>query len=102
VTDPQVKGVSPATIQKVGFIPSAIFTAAERRDLLAPCKGVKTPTVPKKPPKIKIITPEQFDTICLLSRHRRRRQLTERPTMRYQVGRVLRRRPAPERRISRV
>ena len=28
---------------------------------LHPCKGVKTPTVPKKP--LKIITPEQFDAI---------------------------------------
>jgi hypothetical protein len=28
VTDPQAKGVSPATIQKPGFILGAIFTAA--------------------------------------------------------------------------
>jgi len=63
VTDPQARGVSLATIQKVRFILSAIFTAA-LNDVthLHPCKGVKTPTVPKKP--LKIITPEQFDTIC--------------------------------------
>ncbi|HVB42586.1 MAG TPA: N-terminal phage integrase SAM-like domain-containing protein [Streptosporangiaceae bacterium] len=58
----QAKGVSPATIQKVRFILSAIFTAAlDDVTFLHPCKGVKTPTVPRKP--LKIITPEQFDAI---------------------------------------
>jgi integrase len=58
----QAEGVSPATIQKVRFILSAIFTAALNDvTYLHPCKGVKTPTVPKKP--LKIITPEQFDAI---------------------------------------
>jgi integrase len=62
VTDLQAKGVSAATIQKVRFILSAIFTAAlDDVTFLHPCKGVKTPTVPKKP--LKIITPEQFDAI---------------------------------------
>jgi integrase len=62
VTDLRAKGVSPATIQKVRFILSAIFTAALNDvTYLHPCKGVKTPTVPKKP--LKIITPEQFDAI---------------------------------------
>ena len=62
VTGLQAKGVSPATIQKVRFILSAIFTAALNDvTYLHPCKGVKTPTVPKKP--LKIITPEQFDVI---------------------------------------
>ena len=62
VTDLQTKGVSPATIQKVRFILSAIFTAALNDvTYLHPCKGVKTPTVPRKP--LKIITPEQFDAI---------------------------------------
>ena len=62
VTDLQAKGVTPATIQKVRFILSAIFTAAlDDVTFLHPCKGVKTPTVPKKP--LKIITPEQFDAI---------------------------------------
>ena len=52
VTDLQAKGVSPATIQKVRFILSAIFTAALNDvTYLHPCKGVKTPTVPKKPLK---------------------------------------------------
>ena len=62
VTDLQAKDVTPATIQKVRFILSAIFTAAlDDVTFLHPCKGVKTPTVPKKP--LKIITPEQFDAI---------------------------------------
>ncbi len=62
VTDLQAKGVSAASIQKVRFILSAIFTAAlDDVTFLHPCKGVKTPTVPRKP--LKIITPEQFDAI---------------------------------------
>jgi integrase len=62
VTHLQAKGVSPATIQKVRFILSAIFTTALNDvTYLHPCKGVKTPTVPRKP--LKIITPEQFDAI---------------------------------------
>ena len=62
VTDLQAKGVTPATIQKVRFILSAIFTTALNDvTYLHPCKGVKTPTVPRKP--LKIITPEQFDVI---------------------------------------
>ncbi|MBB5136215.1 integrase [Thermocatellispora tengchongensis] len=56
-------GVTPATIQHVRNILSAIFTTAlnDQITFLHPCKGVKTPTVPK--PELKIITPEQFDTI---------------------------------------
>ncbi len=62
VTDLQAKGVSAASIQKVRFILSAIFTAAlDDVTFLHPCKGVKTPTVPRK--RLKIITPEQFDAI---------------------------------------
>jgi integrase len=62
VTDLQAKDVTPASIQKVRFILSAIFTAALNDvTFLHPCKGVKTPTVPRKP--LKIITPEQFDSI---------------------------------------
>ena len=62
VTDLQARGVTPASIQKVRFILSAIFTAALNDvTFLHPCKGVKTPTVPRKP--LKIITPEQFDAI---------------------------------------
>jgi len=62
VADLQAKGVTPASIQKVRFILSAIFTTALNDvTFLHPCKGVKTPTVPRKP--LKIITPEQFDAI---------------------------------------
>jgi integrase len=62
VTDLGSKDVSPATIQKLRFILSAIFTdALNDVTFLHPCKGIKTPTVPRKP--LQIITPEQFDTI---------------------------------------
>jgi integrase len=62
VTDLQAKNVSAATIQKLRFILSAIFTTAlDDVVFLHPCKGVKTPTVARKP--LKIITPEQFDAI---------------------------------------
>jgi integrase len=62
VTGLQDGGVTPATIQKVRFILSAIFTTALNDvTFIHPCKGVKTPTVPRKP--LKIITPEQFDAI---------------------------------------
>ena len=62
VTDLQAKNVSPASIQKVRFILSAIFTSAlDDVTFLHACKGVKTPTVPRK--TLKIITPEQFDAI---------------------------------------
>ncbi len=62
ITDLQDKDVSPASIQKLRFILSAIFTTAlDDVTFLHPCKGVKTPTVPKKP--LQIITPEQFDVI---------------------------------------
>jgi Phage integrase, N-terminal SAM-like domain len=48
VSDLQAKGVKPATIKKVKDILSAIFTAALNDvTYLHPCKGVKTPTVPK-------------------------------------------------------
>lgn len=62
VADLQARDVTPATIQKVRFILSAIFSAALNDvTFLHPCKGVKTPTVPRKP--LRIITPEQFDAI---------------------------------------
>jgi integrase len=62
VTDLQAKGVTPATIKKVKDILSAIFTAALGEvTYIHPCRGVKTPTVPRKP--LKIITPEQFEAI---------------------------------------
>src|SRR5260370_19766199 len=42
---------------------SAIFTTAlnDQVTFLHPCKGVKTPPVPRKPHRI--ITPEQFDVL---------------------------------------
>jgi len=62
ITDLKGKNVSAVTIQKLRFILSAIFTTAmDDVTFLHPCKGVKTPTVPRKP--LKIITPEQFDAI---------------------------------------
>jgi integrase len=55
--------LSPATIQNLRNILSAIFTTAlnDQVIFLHPCKGVKTPTVATKPPVI--ISPEQFDAI---------------------------------------
>jgi integrase len=54
---------SPATIRNLKNILSAIFTTAlnDQVIFLHPCKGVKTPPVPGKPPVI--ISPEQFDKI---------------------------------------
>lgn len=56
-------GVTPATIKHNIMILSAIFTTSlnDQVTFLHPCKGVKTPTVPRKPQVI--ITPEQFDVI---------------------------------------
>lgn len=56
-------GVTPATIKHNIMILSAIFTTSlnDQVTFLHPCKGVKTPTVPRKPRVI--ITPEQFDVI---------------------------------------
>ncbi len=51
VTDLQGKGVSAASIQKVRFILSAIFSAAlDDVTFLHPCKGVKTPTGDRRQP----------------------------------------------------
>jgi integrase len=62
ITDLQAKEVSAVTIQKLRFVLSAIFTTAmDDVTFLHPCKGVKSPTVSRKP--LKIITPEQFDAI---------------------------------------
>jgi integrase len=63
VTDRIDAGVSPATIRHNKIILSAIFTTA-LNDGVVPvhaCRGVKTPTVPRN--ALRIITPEQFDTI---------------------------------------
>ncbi|WP_406673777.1 tyrosine-type recombinase/integrase [Nonomuraea sp. N2-4H] len=56
-------GVSPATIKYAKVLLSAIFTTAlnDQVTYLHPCRGVKTPPVPRKPRTI--ITPEQFDVL---------------------------------------
>ncbi|MEU5880068.1 site-specific integrase [Spirillospora sp. NPDC047279] len=56
-------GANPPTIRYCMTVLSAIFTTAlnDRVIVLHPCKGVKTPPVPKK--KRIIVTPEQFDRL---------------------------------------
>ena len=57
------EGARPPTIKYCMVILSAIFTTAlnDQVTFLHPCKGVKTPPIPKKPHRI--ITPEQFDAL---------------------------------------
>ena len=57
------EGVRPQAIRYCMVVLSAIFTTAlnDRVTLLHPCKGVKTPPIPKRPHRI--ITPEQFDDL---------------------------------------
>ena len=59
----QRDGQSPSNIRTLRCILSGIFTTAlnDQVTFLHPCKGVKIPTVPKKP--FKVITPEQFDAL---------------------------------------
>jgi len=55
-------GVSPSSVQYCVTILSAIFTTAlNELTFLHPCRGVKTPPVPKKIRQI--VTPEQFDQL---------------------------------------
>jgi len=63
VTTLKNDGVSPAVIRYCMTILSAIFTTAlnDQVTQLHPCRGVKTPPVPRKPRTI--VTPEQFDAI---------------------------------------
>lgn len=63
VKDQQDRGLSPATIRLNKSILSGIFTTAlnDQVTALHPCKGVKTPTVPKKP--LRIVSPEEFDKL---------------------------------------
>jgi integrase len=65
VTKLQAGGMSPSTIRLNKTILSAIFTTAlnDQVTFLHPCKGVRTPTVPRKP--LRIITPDEFDTFYL-------------------------------------
>ena len=55
--------VSASTIADLKTVLSAIFTTALNDQIAAihPCRGVKTPTVARKPRTI--VTPEQFDLI---------------------------------------
>lgn len=63
VTKLTADGVPPPTIKYCTDVLSAIFTTAlnDQVTFLHPCKGVKTPPIPKKPHRI--ITPEQFDEL---------------------------------------
>jgi integrase len=57
------RSLSPKTIENLHSLLSGIFTTAlnDQVIVLHPCKGVKTPTVPRK--ALKVITPEQFELI---------------------------------------
>jgi integrase len=57
------EGVRPQAIRYCTVVLSAIFTTAlnDQVTFLHPCKGVKTPPIPKRPHRI--ITPEQFDDL---------------------------------------
>jgi len=57
------EGVRPQAIRYCMVVLSAIFTTAlnDQVTFLHPCKGVKTPPIPKRPHRI--ITPEQFDDL---------------------------------------
>ena len=63
VADLKRAGASPTVIRSCFAILSAIFTTAlnDQVTQLHPCRGVKTPPVPKK--LRAIVTPEQFDDI---------------------------------------
>jgi len=63
VSDLKNAGVSPTVIRSCFAILSAIFTTAFNDQLtqLHPCRGVKTPPVPKK--RRAIPTPDQFDRL---------------------------------------
>jgi integrase len=57
------EGVGPPAIKYCMVVLSAIFTTAlnDRVTYLHPCRGVKTPPIPRKPRHI--ISPEQFDDL---------------------------------------
>lgn len=59
----RAQGVTPVTIEYAKVRLSAIFTTAlnDQVTFLHPCKGVRTPTVARKP--LSIITPEKFDQL---------------------------------------
>ncbi|MGH3696685.1 MAG: tyrosine-type recombinase/integrase [Pseudonocardiaceae bacterium] len=59
----QASGVTPVTIKSIKIVLSAVFTTAfnDQVTFIHPCKGVKSPTVARKPTVI--ITPEQFNVV---------------------------------------
>ena len=63
VTGMLTEGLGPATILRNKMLLSAIFTTALNDQLISahPCRGVKTPPVPRRPRQV--ISPEQFDLI---------------------------------------
>lgn len=63
VTRLGIDGASPDTVRYCKMVLSAIFTTAfdDNVTLLHPCRGVKTPEVPRRPRRI--ITGDQFDVI---------------------------------------
>jgi integrase len=67
VKDRERGGMSSVTLRMNKTILSSIFTTAlnDQVTALHPCRGVRTPPVPKKP--LRIITPAEFDTFysCL-------------------------------------
>ncbi|WP_268746396.1 tyrosine-type recombinase/integrase [Actinomadura welshii] len=63
ITELKNQGMKPVTIRYNKIILSAIFTTAldDQVTFIHPCRGVRTPPVPRKP--LQIITPEQFDDV---------------------------------------
>ena len=57
------EGVKPSAIRYCMVVLSAIFTTDlnDQVTFLHPCKGVKTPPIPKRPHRV--ISPEQFDDL---------------------------------------
>lgn len=77
VSDRVAAGVSPATIRHTKIVLSAVFTTALNDGVvqLHPCRGVKTPTVPRK--AFRIVTPQQFDAIYAVLPDEQSRLLVE-------------------------
>jgi integrase len=77
ITSLGAKHLSPSTIRLNKTILSAIFTTAlnDQVTVLHPCKGVKTPPVPRRP--LRIITPEEFERFHRCLRDAESRLLVE-------------------------
>jgi integrase len=63
VADMVADGAGPSTIQRTKALLSSVFSTALCDEIIEahPCRGVKTPPVPRRPRRI--VTPEQFETI---------------------------------------